>query len=99
MHPEIAPSVHPKVRFFKVYSFVSCFPTIPLNRAKLKYGTMKLKASEKFIGMIGVGAIYFLELKGSFYYTLRMHAECTLGCTSRGTINEGLLSNNSFTRN
>ena len=49
VHPDRAPSVHPGVHFFKVYSFVSCFPTVPLNRTKLKYGTMKLKTYEKFI--------------------------------------------------
>ena len=63
MHPESAPSVHPRVQFFKVYFFVSLFPTMPLN--KLEYGTMKLKAYEKIIWMIKLGAIYLLGPKGS----------------------------------
>ena len=66
VHPESAPSVHPRVHFFKVYSFVSCFLTVPLNRTKLKYGTMKLKTYEKFIWMIEPGAIYPLGVKGYF---------------------------------
>ena len=37
-HPEIAPSVHLSVHFFKVSFFVCCFLTMPLNRTKLKYG-------------------------------------------------------------
>ena len=40
VHPESVPSVHPWAYFFKVYSFVSYFPTVPLNRTKLKYKTM-----------------------------------------------------------
>ena len=43
VHPESAPSVHPRVQFFKAYSFVVNFPTASLNKTKLKYGTMKLK--------------------------------------------------------
>ena len=66
VHPEIAHTVHPRVHFFKIYSFKSCFPTIPLNRAKLKHGTMKLKAYEKLIWITGSGVIYLLKLKGSF---------------------------------
>ena len=66
VHPESAPSVHPRVHFFKVYSFVSFFPTVPLNRTKLKYGTMKLKTYEKFMWMIESGAIYPLEVKDYF---------------------------------
>ena len=66
MHLESAPSVHPRIHFYKVYSFVSCFPTMVLNRTKLKYGAMKLKAFEKFIWMIGFGVIYLVGLKGSF---------------------------------
>ena len=31
---------------------MSCFPAIPLNRTKLKYETMNLKAYEKIIWMI-----------------------------------------------
>ena len=54
VHPESAPS------------FDSCFPTVPLNRTKLKYGTMKLKTYEKFIWMIEPGAIYPLRVKGCF---------------------------------
>ena len=60
-----APSVHPRVHFFKVFFFVSCFPTIALNRTKLKYGAMKLKAHEKIIWMIELGSIYLLGPKGS----------------------------------
>ena len=52
MHPESAPSVHPKVHFVKKYFLVSCFLTIPLNRTILKYGTMKQKAYENIIWMI-----------------------------------------------
>ena len=48
VYPEISPSVHPRVHFFKVY-FVSCFLIVSLNRTKLKYGTMKLKTYEKFM--------------------------------------------------
>ena len=65
VHPEITPSVHPRMPFFKVYFFVSCFPTIPINRTKLKYGNMKLKAYEKIIWIIELGAIYLLGPKGS----------------------------------
>ena len=65
VQPESAPSVHLRVHFFKVYFFVSCFPTIPLNRTKLEHGTMKLKAYEKIIWMIKLGAIYLLGLKRS----------------------------------
>ena len=49
VQPESAPSMHSRVPFFKVYVFVSCFPTILFNTTKLKYGTMKLKAYEKII--------------------------------------------------
>ena len=38
VHPESAPLAHPRAHFFKVYSFASCFLTVPLNRTKLKYG-------------------------------------------------------------
>ena len=31
VHPESAPSVHPRVHFFKVCSFVSCFVSRPLG--------------------------------------------------------------------
>ena len=65
VHPESAPLVHPRVHFFKVYVFMSLFPAIPLNRTKLKYRNMMLKAYEKFIWMIELGAIYLLRLKGS----------------------------------
>ena len=54
------------VHFFKVHSFVRCFPTVPLNRTKLKHGTMKLKTYEKFIRMIEAGTIYPLRVKGYF---------------------------------
>ena len=56
VHLESATSVHTTAHFLKVYFFVSCFPTMPSNRAKLKYGTMKLKAYEKIIWMIEPGA-------------------------------------------
>ena len=75
VNPESAPSLHSRVHFFKVYFFVSCFSTISLNRTKLKYGTLKLKAYEKIIWMIGLGAIYFLGPKRS----LLKHPECALG--------------------
>ena len=38
---------------------------MPLNKTKLEHGTMKLKAYEKIIWMIKLGAIYLLGLKGS----------------------------------
>ena len=65
VHPESAPSVHSRVHFFKIYFFVSYFPTISLNTTKLKYGTLKFKAYEKIIWMIGLGAIYLIGPKGS----------------------------------
>ena len=74
MHPKSAPSVHPKVHFFNVYSFVSYFSAILLNRTKLKYRTVKLKAYEKIIRMIELGAIYLLGPKGS----LSVHPESAL---------------------
>ena len=37
VHPKSAPSVHPRVHFFKVYFFVSCFPTMSLNRTKVRH--------------------------------------------------------------
>ena len=52
VHPESAPSVHPRVHFFKVYSFVSCFLTVPLNRTKLKYGTIKLKNLYEWLSLV-----------------------------------------------
>ena len=39
---------------------------MPLNRTKLKYGTMKIKTYEKFISMIEPDAIYPLGVKGNF---------------------------------
>ena len=74
VHPEIAPSAHPRVHFFKVFSFVSCFLAMPLNRTKLRYGNMKLEAYEKIIWMIERGAIDLLGLKGS----LLVHPESAL---------------------
>ena len=76
VHPERAPSVHPRVYFFKVYFFVSwfCFPRMSLNRTKLKYGTMKLKADEKFVWMIDLHVIYLLRPKSS----LLVHPESVL---------------------
>ena len=47
---------------------------MPLNRTKLEYGNMMLKAYEKFIWMIELGAIYLLGLKGS----LLVHPESAL---------------------
>ena len=47
---------------------------MPSNRTKLKYGTLMLKAYEKFIWMIELGAIYLLGLKGS----LLVHPESAL---------------------
>ena len=43
VHTESAPSACPTMDFFKVYSFVSCFLTVPLYRTKLKDDAMKLK--------------------------------------------------------
>ena len=37
---------------------------MPLNRTKLKYGTMKIKACEKIIWMIELGALHLLGPKG-----------------------------------
>ena len=62
IHPESAPSVHSRVHFFKIYSFVSCFPTVPLNRTKLKYGM----TYEMFIWMIELGSINPRGIKGYF---------------------------------
>ena len=62
------------VHFFEVYFFVSCFPTMYLNRTKIKYGAMKLKAYEKIIWMIELGTIYLLGLKSSFL----VHSESAL---------------------
>ena len=72
MHLECVPSVHPRVHFFKVYFFVSCFPTMPLNRTKLR--DYEDKGYEKIIWMIEVGAIYLLGLKGS----VLVHPEVSL---------------------
>ena len=63
MHPKSAPSVQPRVYFFKVYFFASCFPNMYSNRTTLKYGTRKLKAYEKIKWMIALGAIYLLRPK------------------------------------
>ena len=71
VHPESAPTVYPRVHYFKVYFFVSWFPAMPLNKTKLKYGTVKLKAYEKIIWMIEVGGIYLLGPNGY----LLMHPE------------------------
>ena len=57
--------MYPKVHFFKVHFFVSCFPKMPSNATKLKYRTMKLNAYEIIIWMIELGAIYLLGPKGS----------------------------------
>ena len=74
VHRKSAFSRQPRMHFFKLYFFVSCFLTMPLNRIKLKYGTMKLKAYEKIMWMIEIGAIYLLRLKGS----LLVHPESAL---------------------
>ena len=71
VHPESAPSVHPGMHFLKEYFFVSCFPTISLNKTKLKYGTMKLKAYEKIIWMTELVAIYILGPNGSLLWHLK----------------------------
>ena len=72
VQPESAPSVHLRVHFFKVYFFASCFPTIPLNRARLKYGTMKLKGLWKdHMDDWAWCHIYLLRPSGS----LLVHAE------------------------
>ena len=39
---------------------------MPLNRTKLKYGTMMLKAYEKIIWMIELGAMHLLGPKVLF---------------------------------
>ena len=44
MHPESSPSVHTRMHCLKVYFFVSCFLTMPLNRTKLQ---LKLRTHEK----------------------------------------------------
>ena len=74
VHTESAPSVHSRVHFFKTYFFMSCFPTISLKITNLKYGTIKLKAYEKSIWTIGLGAIYLLGPKGS----VLVHPECAI---------------------
>ena len=98
VQPERAPSGHPKVHFFKAYFFVSCFPTMPLNRTKLKYGTMKLKAFEKIHGWLSLVQYIFSDQRVLFQCNQRVHSECNLGCTSCGAINEEL-SSKPFTRN
>ena len=72
VHPKSPPSVHHTVHFFKVNFLVNCLPTIPLNRTKLKYGTMKLKAYEKIIWMMGLGAIFSARQCAIWVY-LRLH--------------------------
>ena len=51
--------------------------------------------------MIECGAIYPLGVKVYFFNAPWecTHNKCTIGYTSCGAINEGLLSNKSFTRN
>ena len=69
--------VHPEsvfMHFFKEYFFVSCFPTISLNKTKPKYGTMKLKAYEKIMWMSELVAIYLLGPTGS----LLLHLKCAI---------------------
>ena len=65
-HSESSPSVRPWMNVFKVNFSVSCFQAMPLNRTKLRYGSMKVKAYEKSIWMIELSAIYILKIKGSF---------------------------------
>ena len=74
MHPKNTSSVHPTVHVSRVYFFMSCFPTMPLNRTKLKYGTMMLKAYETFKWMIELDVEYLLGLKSS----LLVHPESVL---------------------
>ena len=74
MQPASVPSVHPRVHFFKTYLFVSCFPTMQLNRTNLKYGTMKLKRYEKIIWLIELGVRYLLGPNSS----LLVHTEIAL---------------------
>ena len=74
VHPESLTSEHPEVHFFKVYFFVSYFPMMPLNRTKVKYGTMKIKAYQKITWMIELGAMHLLGPKGS----LLVHPESAL---------------------
>ena len=47
----------------------SCFLTMSLNRTKLKYGTMKLKAYEKVIWMIELNWRNICTSTKSFYFT------------------------------
>ena len=47
----------------------SCFLTMSLNRTKLKYGTMKLKAYEKIIWMIEFNWRNICTWTKSFYFT------------------------------
>ena len=63
MHPKCSPSVHPRVYIFKVYFSVSYFLIMTLNRTKLKYGTIKLKAYGNIIWIIELDVIYLLGLK------------------------------------
>ena len=96
VHPKSATSVHLKVHFVKIYFLVSCFPTTPLNRTKLKCGTMKLM--KKLYGWLSLVQYISSDQRVLFQCTQRVYPEFTLGCTSRGAINEGQLSNNLFTR-
>ena len=79
-----------------MYSFVRCFPKIPLDRTKLKYGTMKLKTYEIFIWITEPGAMYFRGVKFCFYeHTKSAHWVYHRFLASCGAINEELLSNKS----
>ena len=97
LHPKSATSVHLKVHFVKIYFLVSCFPTTPLNRTKLKCGTMKLM--KKLYGWLNLVQYISSDQRVLFQCTQRVHSECTLGCTFCGAIYEGLLSKKLFTRN
>ena len=89
VHPESASSVHPRVHFFKVYFFVSCFPTMSSNRTKLKHGTMNLKS-------YGLSLVQYVpsDQRVLFQCILRVRSQCTLGCTSYGVINENCFQRN-----
>ena len=55
--PKSAPPVHPRVHFLKISSFFNCFPSMPLNRTKVKYGAMILKNYENFLWIAETSAV------------------------------------------
>ena len=67
VYTEIASSVHHRVLFFKVHSFVDCFPTVPFNKAKLKRENMKLKAYKKIKRIIELWCNISSRTKGFFF--------------------------------